>query len=375
MQTICLKCILFAFCVTCCFFAYSSEYNKNTSIDKIQIESLKKDIDVICRYLQKKEKIFDDYINKIERKTFYEREMIQRYQKYYTMLHTKEITISQIEMLLLIVVRIQYSYTRTSDDDFCRVVLQMLNSNFFFESCFVIFMDYVSADFVDNNIESIIYSIKNNPQINRDLIRRIPFSALAKQNNRDFFNELVKESKEKIKQLEEKNDRKSISDRNKELLLCALFGDNESFALLLDFFYNSKGTDFYEYANILSILDTRESLSAIVSRFPENTGEPTFYTDSSPRFKILRILFFKFHEDPFFLPYRTYLEEPTVFSSPPNYPDSFIGGEEGVKKLFSDLQKWTQERLGIELHFEKSIPKINSGPQYERSFLYSPNQE
>ena len=152
MQTICLKCILFAFCVTCCFFAYSSEYNKNTSIDKIQIESLKKDIDVICRYLQKKEKIFDDYINKIERKTFYEREMIQRYQKYYTMLHTKEITVSQIEMLLLIVVRIQYSYTRTSDDDFCRVVLQMLNSNFFFESCFVIFMDYVSADFVDNNI-------------------------------------------------------------------------------------------------------------------------------------------------------------------------------------------------------------------------------
>ena len=304
MQTICLKCILFAFCVTCCFFAYSSEYNKNTSIDKIQIESLKKDIDVICRYLQKKEKIFDDYINKIERKTFYEREMIQRYQKYYTMLHTKEITVSQIEMLLLIVVRIQYSYTRTSDDDFCRVVLQMLNSNFFFESCFVIFMDYVSADFVDNNIESIIYSIKNNPQINRDLIRRIPFSALAKQNNRDFFNELVKESKEKIKQLEEKNDRKSISDRNKELLFCALFGDNESFALLLDFFYNSKGTDFYEYANILSILDTRESLSAIVSRFPENTGEPTFYTDSSPRFKILRILFYKFHEDPFFLPYR-----------------------------------------------------------------------
>lgn len=324
--------------------------------------------ELIYEYLVKNQNIFYDYVQQLSFLSRLDKPIVQHYQSEFENLPKKDLSSDRLEQLFLLLVRIQFSHCRRIDDAASDIILRMLKSKSYSLTFMSHLARHLSADYVDNNLDDIIRALKENPQINRDFIRHITFSPSAKQKYRDYFSQLILESKEEIRQLEKKDDRDSMNLRNGEFLFCAHFDDGETYDKVMDLFSHSTEKDIVAYINILAEFNTRESITAILSKFADDIGAPSFFTGESPRYRILVILYNKYPEDPFFASYKKYLNPGTVFSASDPPSDSFLGKEEGVKKLFAGLQDWAKERLKYELSLEKSTPKINSGPKYRKIY-------
>lgn len=176
---------------------------------------------------------------------------------------------------------------------------------------------------------------------------------------------MILKVKQEISSLDKNgNDVKDMIRKINRLYFCAYLGDQESKKDLIDIFSKLHFTDdsavFKFVVDLLLKLNTKDAGIAVLSRFHENVGAPNFYTGDSPRYYILSELYKRYPNDDFFRQYKNYLEASSIFSSPPYPEDDYLGGEEGVRKLFAAFQEWAQKRFQYDLQLKNSIPKINS---------------
>ena len=322
----------------------------------------------IYDYMIKNEKLFNDYINKVlfSKHTSDTESNIQHYQDYFKKLHANEITFSDLNLLFSHILWIQYLSTSKIDNEASDIILKLLKTDNIYT---VFYVGYLSEDFVDANLDEIIQAIKQIHNSDRSYLREIHFSSSAKEKYRDYFNQLVLDSKKEINGLEEKKDLYSYACRIDEYVFCAHFGDKETFNKVKELYNHSTDLDFYGYLRVLMEYNTKESLCVILSRFPDN--KLVSYMDNSPRYRILCALYSKYPDDQFFSRYKDYLYSDNIFETFFQPSDSYIGNEDGVKKLFSELQVWAKERLNYDLSLENSIPRIKlDDPRHRRPLSF-----
>lgn len=114
---------------------------------------------------------------------------------------------------------------------------------------------------------------------------------------------------------------------------------------------------FDELLSDMFIIDTHDSLVAVLSRFHEETGAPDFDVSGckigSPRYDMLRGFRRKYPGEPFFIKYREYLRDEGVGM------DEEIGGEEGVKKMFEEFRNWAKEKFNYEIDLSNVSYHVN----------------
>lgn len=155
----------------------------------------------------------------------------------------------------------------------------------------------------------------------------------------------------------------STGDKYRLLRFNAYYGELAAQQELISLFASCPGdakfvSEFNLLMGFMFVMASKESLIAVLSRFPEEIGAPDFdvsgYKRESPRYSILCGFKRLYPRDPFFVKYQHWLRDFGGVGM-----DAEIGGEKGVQKLFDEFKAWAKEKFGYEMDLSKSTPHIN----------------
>ena len=173
----------------------------------------------------------------------------------------------------------------------------------------------------------------------------------------DYFNRQFKINRDKLCASS------SLLEKCGYLHFNAYFREQEAIDKLIELFQTCPSDDesvleFNFLLHCMFMIASKDSLIAVLSRFPEEIGAPEFdvsgYKRCSPRYQILSSFQSLYPNDGFFLKYSNYLRNHTGAIM-----DNEIGGEKGVQKLFDEFKAWAKVKFNYEMDLSRSTPHIN----------------
>ncbi|MEI3040741.1 MAG: hypothetical protein V8T90_16895 [Victivallales bacterium] len=347
---------------------YSSELDYSKSLKQFADTSIASELKVFQEVLLKYEPLYDNYFNQLNEDDK-NKLILMGVTLFWKQLHSSDISPDNMNVLLDIIVRIKFrtqQYAKLTDRFLFDFIMQLYTSeNLYLSCCGLSNINFFSDTLIEENVYKIFAPFEKKQRISCYEITKIPLSDSTKKEYNALLKKMILKVKQEISSLDKNgNDVKDMIRKINRLYFCAYLGDQESKKDLIDIFSKLHFTDdsavFKFVVDLLLKLNTKDAGIAVLSRFHENVGAPNFYTGDSPRYYILSELYKRYPNDDFFRQYKNYLEASSIFSSPPYPEDDYLGGEEGVRKLFAAFQEWAQKRFQYDLQLKNSIPKINS---------------
>lgn len=215
---------------------------------------------------------------------------------------------------------------------------------------------------IEKHIDEIMNSFISRQNVYGEYaLIKVPLSVKTKEKYKSFLENQIKNAQASFLEKSESNKSNLLFFKLNMLHYCGKLGDESATQELIKIYKNMKWTnpwdkDSRRALKYLLSIGSRDCIITALETFKQNIGTPQFTVGASPRYMILQALWRKHSKDPFFAKYTNYLRPPKA-----NWVlDSEIGGEAGVKKLFSEFSVWAKENLEYDLNLDKVTPKIKA---------------